>query len=283
MSYEVELCQAEVCLATTISRTSRLQKLLTSHISATAIPGTDRTIHDLNRERSSLLRVRTHVECLLNKLLEIKRLGASTLISKDHCIEHLDEYRIQLLCAGQQAMRHIPETAAAHSAVVQVIGFVDGSNPAPCSPAPVRSSPRAGTSCGSSLDQCPRLSDPCKANHMLPGFPVYNRKQVLGGRGDDEACAVWSQEEACIDNAPTNCHAQTVIAPNHTVQKWMFRMLVLGGLIYGGHAFQRACGRKRSRVQPSQILPVQGEYIYQVFEATRAPNVRVVRPGDVGL
>ena len=53
-----DLVEVELCLATTVSRTSRLQRLLTSHISATCLHNTARTLHDLNNERASLINVR---------------------------------------------------------------------------------------------------------------------------------------------------------------------------------------------------------------------------------
>lgn len=106
-----EVDQADMCLATTIERTNNLQKMLTYHISATAMPAAGRPLRDVNMERSSLLDVRclalspcaplicnfgsvhvdhvpgrlhsrAHVEALLNKLLEIKRMGGSALTSK---------------------------------------------------------------------------------------------------------------------------------------------------------------------------------------------------------
>nr|BAV58209.1 hypothetical protein [Ulva partita] len=53
-----QLENADRCLASTIARTSRLQKLLTCHISSTTFHQSGRSLSDLNRERSSLMSIR---------------------------------------------------------------------------------------------------------------------------------------------------------------------------------------------------------------------------------
>nr|BAV58311.1 hypothetical protein [Ulva partita] len=103
-----QLEDADRCLASTIERTSRLQKLLTCHISGTTFHQSARSLRDLNRERSNLMSIRSHVESLLNTLLDVKRLGVSELISKDSCIQHLDQHRRELLEAGASALLELP-------------------------------------------------------------------------------------------------------------------------------------------------------------------------------
>lgn len=270
MTHSGDLCQADVCLATTISRTSRLQKLLTTHISATAIPGTNRTIQDLNKERSGLLHVRTHVECLLNKLLEIKRRGASSLASKDHCIGHLDEYRIQLLRAGQQALDHIPSNAAAYSAVSQVIGFVDGSLQTPASPRPARMEPMAAFTGRKSSGQLSSYDVPSVASFKSP---MLDQNEVLL-YGSEEFGEV--SKDLCMDR-PHTSSLQSISPSSKVVRKWICRVLLLGGGLFCIQNVLRGVYKKSDTRQHAAVSQ-KAEYICQVLEVTRTPNVRVVRP-----
>ena len=58
-----DVCEdADWCIAKTIARTSRLQKLLTSHISATTLHHSARSLSCMNQERCSLMSVRYTIQ-----------------------------------------------------------------------------------------------------------------------------------------------------------------------------------------------------------------------------
>nr|BAV58210.1 hypothetical protein [Ulva partita] len=285
-----QLENADRCLASTIARTSRLQKLLTCHISSTTFHQSGRSLSDLNRERSSLMSIRSHVESLLNTLLDVKRLGDPELISKASCIQNLDQHRRELLEAGASALLELPADSAVYDAVAEVIGFVEGSLHSPSSP-----------SSGEPISATQPCGEPMGASARSPKTVSYCQDGVslaTAGYARPSKCKFQDSDRSSggLQRQPEGENTDPFAVPlagkaRRPVWNRIAHIFMAGGLMLCCHLVPKVLAHTRTSKalynRSNRALgnrevvskhELEGEYISQVLEATRVQNVKVLRP-----